>query len=94
MLSNDARCLVTTYFAWGVKSTLRIGGKGAENDWSVRGRAAIDELVAEGYVTAEVYNHYGRMQYVGTDKIVYNVKLSFDEMDLYGKWSATERVNE
>lgn len=92
MLTTDARCMLTTYFAWGAKSTLRIGGKGAEHKFTDRADKAIHELVECGYVTSKLYNGFGRMEYVGTDKITADVKLTFDQMEEFGRWSATERA--
>lgn len=92
MLSIDARCLLTTYFSLGSRSTLRIGGRGALSKFTDRADRAMHELVECGYVTQKLYNAVGRMEYTGTDKVTNDLKLSFDEMETNGCWSPTEPV--
>lgn len=87
-LSDDARVLVKAWFSYGEKTTVTVGGEGARSVLSERGRRAVDELVAGGYVTATEFNKYGRMQYQGTDKCR-SVKITLKEMDALGKWSPT-----
>jgi len=88
-LSTDARCLVTSWFLHGKKSTVLIGGEGAKSILSDRGAAAIDELVSGGYVEAKRYNQFGRMEYRGTDKCR-DARLSIDEMERLGAWCPTQ----
>lgn len=88
-LSMDARVLLSVYFAIGEKTTLRVGGKGAQSVLSDRADKAMHELVEGGYVTAKLYNSFGRMEYVGTEKCV-GQRLSFKDMEEHGRWSATK----
>ncbi|NTA48171.1 hypothetical protein G6L34_08695 [Agrobacterium tumefaciens] len=88
-LSMDARVMLTTFFANGTKNSLKIGGVGAQSVFSDRAEVAINELVNGGYVTASLFNSFGRMQYVGTDKCL-GVRLSFEEIEQHGRWSATK----
>lgn len=88
-LTLDARVLLTTFFPYGTKSSLKIGGVGAQSVFSNRAEVAIDELVKGGYVTASLFNSFGRMQYVGTDKCL-GVRLSLEEIEQHGRWSATK----
>lgn len=87
-LSMDARVLVSTFFGFGPKTSLKIGGKGAKSVLSERAEVAMQELVAAGYVTAAEFNQYGRMEYVGTDKCQ-GAKLSMAAIEEHGRWSAT-----
>lgn len=88
-LSMDARVLITTFFFNGDRSTLRIGGEGAQSVLSDRAAVAMEELVIGGYVTASEFNRFGRMEYVGTGKCQ-GVRLSFAEIEEHGRWSATK----
>lgn len=88
-LSMDARVLVSTWFAWGEKTSVKIGGKGAQSVLSDRAEAAMRELVEKGYVEAMLFNNYGRMEYVGTEKCR-DSRLSAAKMTKYGRWSATK----
>lgn len=87
-LSMDAQVLVTAWFAWGDKTSVKIGGVGSQSILSDRARIAMDELVAKGFVTAHQFNRYGRMEYIGTDKCP-GMKLSQAQMEKHGKWSPT-----
>ncbi|WP_447476527.1 hypothetical protein, partial [Escherichia coli] len=49
---------------------------------------AMQELVKGNYVTAIKYNQYGRMKYTKTPKCD-GEKLSFADMERFGRWSAT-----
>ncbi len=90
-LSDDARVVASAWFGWGPKTSVKVGGEGAQSVLSARGKAAVDELVAGGYVTASEFNHFGRMEYVGTAKILEpGVKLSPARMGELGGWSPTE----
>lgn len=90
-LSNDAKITLKGYFSWGLKSSLIIGGTGAQSVLSERGEAAIAELIKHGYLTAEPYNAFGKMKYVGTPK-VQDVKVTMKFMDEHGKWSLTRKA--
>jgi len=87
-LSMDARVLVSCFFGFGPKTSLKIGGKGAKSVLSDRAAVAMKELIAGGYVTASEFNQYGKMEYVGTDKCQ-AAKLSMAAMEEHGRWSAT-----
>lgn len=87
-LSWDARCLLSTWFSYGDKTKVTVGGAFAVSVLSERGAAAITELVAKGYATAEVFNHTGRMTYTGTDKCR-GGRLAMADMELHGNWSPT-----
>ncbi|SFB52532.1 hypothetical protein SAMN03159496_04660 [Rhizobium sp. NFR07] len=88
-LSIDARALMTTFFAHGEKSSLKIGGEGAQSVLSDRASSAMDELVEGGFVTASLFNSSGRMEYIGTSKCS-GMKLTLHEMERHGRWSATK----
>lgn len=88
-LSMDARVLISSWFGFGPKTSVRVGGDGAQSVLTSRAKVAIDELVAGGYVTAKEFNRFGRMEYVGTEKCQ-GQKLSMTKMEQYGRWSATE----
>lgn len=87
-ISMDARVLITAFFGYGGKTSLKIGGVGCQSILSDRASAAMDELVSAGLVTAEKYNDYGRMLYTGTDACR-DLKLSMSKMEKFGGWSAT-----
>ena len=87
-LSDDARVLISAWFAWGEKTKVTVGGRHAQSILTPRAEAAIEELVAGGYVVAEPFNDTGRMTYIGTDKCS-DGKLSFSQMEKLGGWPAT-----
>lgn len=87
-LSMDARVLIHAWFSYGDKCKVEVGGVGAQSVLSERGQAAINELVAAGFIVAEEFNRFGRMRYVGTE-LCRGQRLSLEEIDLYGAWSAT-----
>lgn len=88
-LSFDARVIAQSVFGFGDKSTLRVGGIGAQHILTERSEAAINELVEAGYLEARTYNDYGRMEYQGTDRLSEIPKLSFEEMEEHGRFSLT-----
>jgi hypothetical protein len=88
-LSIDAQVLLSAWFSFGPKTTVRVGGEGAKSVLTNRGKVAIDELISGGYVTANEFNHFGRMEYVGSEKCV-GRRLSMAKMEKYGRWSPTE----
>lgn len=90
-LSMDARAVISTWFRYGDKTEVTIGGTHAQSVLSDRADAAIKELVAGGYVTAKPFNHTGRMTYTGTDKC-HNKKLwlSMTDMEAHANWSMTK----
>ncbi len=91
-ISLDARCLLTTYFSQGVKSTVHIGGHGSINKFTDRAKAALNELMGAELVTVKLFNTFGRLEYRGTEKVSSDLKLSFGEMEIHGRWQPTERV--
>lgn len=88
-ISMDARVLITGWFAWGDKTSVKIGGEGAQSVLSDRAEPAMQELISKGLVTAHKFNNYGRMQYVGTPECA-ALKLSQKDMEKHGRWSATK----
>ncbi|WP_156421386.1 hypothetical protein [Aureimonas sp. AU40] len=87
-LSMDARIVLKSWFGWGPKTTVTVGGQDAQSVLTDRGKAAVDELIAAGFITAEpVLHHPGRMSYRGTSKT--QPRLTEAEMREHGKWSAT-----
>ena len=88
-LSMDARIVAKTYFGFGEKTTVRIGGEGAQSIMSERGSAAMQELINGGYVSATEFNRYGRMEYRGTEKLNGLPRLSMKDIEAHGKWSFT-----
>lgn len=88
-LSMDARVLLTSWFGWGPKTSVKVGGEGAQSVMTARAHAAMKELVDGGYVTASEFNRFGRMEYVGTEKCT-GLKLSMAQMSKHGRWSPTE----
>lgn len=87
-LSNDARALIAAWFPYGPKASVKIGGEGCKSILSERGAAAIEELVAKGFVVAEQFNRFGRMLYTGTEKCL-GVRVSFEEIEAIGGFSPT-----
>lgn len=87
-LSTDAQALVKAWFPYGPKASVKIGGEGCKSILSERGAAAIEELIAKGYVTAEPFNRFGRMLYTGTDKCS-EVRMTLEDMELHGGFSPT-----
>jgi hypothetical protein len=88
-LSMDALVLLSSWFGFGPKTSVKVGGEGAQSVLTSRAKTAIDELVAAGYVTANEFNRFGRMEYVGTSKCE-GKKLSSAKMEKFGRWSPTE----
>lgn len=88
-LSMDARFLFTAWFGFGSRTSVKVGGEGAQSVMTARATAAMKELVDGGYVTASVFNRFGRMEYVGTEKCT-GLKLSLAKMQEFGGWSPTE----
>lgn len=86
-LSMDAKVLMTSWFGYGEKTSVVIGGKGAQSVLSDRAKAAMKELVDRGYVVAREFNSFGRVEYVGTEKCF---RLSFREVEKHGYWSPTK----
>lgn len=88
-LSDDARALFTAWFRWGEKTSVKIGGKHANSVLSVRGQAAIDELVAAGCVSVQPFDTTGRMLYTSTEKAREVRPMTLREMNARGDWSPT-----
>lgn len=88
-LSMDARVLLTAWFGFGSKTSVKVGGEGAKSVMTQRAETAMSELIDAGYVTAKRFNQFGRMEYTGTDKCN-GAKLSMANMNKHGRWSPTQ----
>lgn len=88
-VSMDARVLASSWFGFGPKTSVKVGGEGSKSVMTARAEAAMKELVDGGYVVASVFNQFGRMEYVGTEKCE-GLKLSNSQMEKHGRWSPTE----
>jgi hypothetical protein len=88
-VSMDARVLASSWFGFGQKTSVKIGGEGAQSVMTARAAAAMKELVDGRYVIAKPFNQFGRMEYIGTEKCAL-LKLSMKDMEKHGRWSPTE----
>ncbi|MCB5201669.1 hypothetical protein LH464_04150 [Neorhizobium sp. T786] len=88
-LSMDARVLITAWFGYGSKTSMKVGGDGAQSVMTARATGAMKELVDGGYVIASEFNRFGRMLYTGTEKCD-GLRLSMAKMKKFGRWSLTE----
>lgn len=88
-VSMDAKVLASSWFGFGPKTSVKVGGEGAQSVMTERAQAAMKELVDGGYVIAKPFNQFGRMEYLGTERCA-ALKLSMAKMEKYGRWSPTE----
>jgi hypothetical protein len=94
-LSEDALVLCYTYFRYGSTSSLKIGGLGAQSTFSERGSIAMQELVEKGFIVGSLFNGYGRLEFIGTERAhEAAMGLSFAFMKQHSQWSATEPVKQ
>ena len=81
-LSQAAKDMAAGWFAFGKKSVVNSHEPHATVNAN---RAALDELIAAGLVTAEPFNKFGSMTYTGSDATWEIFKAKAQASDL---WSA------